>query len=162
MPVMSTKSRQTIYGGPIMGAKIRAEGARKRAAEAVRESDRHTAASRSRHRPSGNALMAASVGLRTSAATHARVSRACDPPSGLAVSTQRADVVEAADSRLNRCQTQSNTGQINAPVAIEARIAEIGRSKNGRMLPSDLINDVTNACSTMVPITIPSTIAATG
>src|SRR3954451_21195671 len=37
---MSTKSRQTIYGGPIMGAKIRAEGARKRAAEAAREADR--------------------------------------------------------------------------------------------------------------------------
>src|SRR3954454_7944251 len=37
---MSTKSRQTIYGGPIMGAKIRAEGARKRAAEATREADR--------------------------------------------------------------------------------------------------------------------------
>jgi len=34
---MSTKSRQTIYGGPIMGAKIRAEGARKRAVEAARE-----------------------------------------------------------------------------------------------------------------------------
>src|SRR5215213_8351200 len=37
---MSTKSRQTIYGGPIMGAKIRADGARKRAAEAAREADR--------------------------------------------------------------------------------------------------------------------------
>src|SRR4051812_18257683 len=37
---MSTKSRQTIYGGPLMGAKIRADGARKRAAEAVREADR--------------------------------------------------------------------------------------------------------------------------
>src|SRR5205809_3039842 len=37
---MSTKSRQTIYGGPLMGAKIRAEGARKRAAEAVSEADR--------------------------------------------------------------------------------------------------------------------------
>src|SRR4051794_38054309 len=37
---MSTKSRQTIYGGSIMGATIRAEGARKRAAEAIRESDR--------------------------------------------------------------------------------------------------------------------------
>src|SRR5256884_2806864 len=37
---MNTKSRQTIYGGPIMGAKIRAEGARKRAAEAVRLADR--------------------------------------------------------------------------------------------------------------------------
>jgi Fe-S-cluster-containing hydrogenase component 2 len=37
---MSTKSRQTIYGGRIMGAKIRAESARKRAAEAARETDR--------------------------------------------------------------------------------------------------------------------------
>jgi hypothetical protein len=37
---MSTKSRQTIYGGRIIGAKIRAEGARERAAEAVREADR--------------------------------------------------------------------------------------------------------------------------
>jgi hypothetical protein len=37
---MSTKSRQTIYGGSIMGAKIRAESARKRAAEAAREADR--------------------------------------------------------------------------------------------------------------------------
>jgi hypothetical protein len=37
---MSTKSRQTIYGGQIIGAKIRAEGARKRAAEAIREADR--------------------------------------------------------------------------------------------------------------------------
>src|SRR3954449_830327 len=37
---MSTKSRQTIYGGPIMGAKIRAEGARRRAAEATRDADR--------------------------------------------------------------------------------------------------------------------------
>src|SRR3954453_19679761 len=37
---MSTKSRQTIYGGPIMGARIRADGARKRAVEAAREADR--------------------------------------------------------------------------------------------------------------------------
>ncbi len=37
---MSTKSRQTIWGGSIRGAKIRAEGARKRAAEAIREADR--------------------------------------------------------------------------------------------------------------------------
>jgi hypothetical protein len=37
---MSTKSRQTIYGGQIIGAKIRAESARKRAAEATREADR--------------------------------------------------------------------------------------------------------------------------
>jgi hypothetical protein len=40
MPCLTTKSRQTIYGGPIMGSKIRAEGARKRAAEAAREADR--------------------------------------------------------------------------------------------------------------------------
>ena len=39
-PAMSTKSRQTIYGGAIIGAKIRAESARKRAAEATREADR--------------------------------------------------------------------------------------------------------------------------
>jgi hypothetical protein len=37
---MSTKSRQTIYGGAIMGAKICAESARKRAAQAAREADR--------------------------------------------------------------------------------------------------------------------------
>src|SRR3954449_7075072 len=37
---MSTKSREVIYGGPVMGAKIRAEGARKRATEAAREADR--------------------------------------------------------------------------------------------------------------------------
>ena len=37
---MRTKSRQTIYGGQIMGAKMRAEGARKRAAETAREADR--------------------------------------------------------------------------------------------------------------------------
>jgi len=37
---MSTKSRQTIYGGRIIGAKIRAESARKRAVEAAREADR--------------------------------------------------------------------------------------------------------------------------
>jgi hypothetical protein len=37
---MSTKSRQTIFGGAIIGAKIRADGARKRAADAIREADR--------------------------------------------------------------------------------------------------------------------------
>jgi hypothetical protein len=40
MPGMSTKSREVIYGGWVIGAKIRAEGARKRAAEATREADR--------------------------------------------------------------------------------------------------------------------------
>jgi hypothetical protein len=37
---MSTKSRQTVYGGQMIGAKIRAESARKRAVEATREADR--------------------------------------------------------------------------------------------------------------------------
>jgi hypothetical protein len=37
---MSTKSRQTIYGGRIMGAKIRAEAAREDAKNAIREADR--------------------------------------------------------------------------------------------------------------------------
>jgi hypothetical protein len=37
---MSTKSREVIWGGQIMGAKIRAEGARQRAQQAVREADR--------------------------------------------------------------------------------------------------------------------------
>ena len=37
---MGTKSREVIYGGAVMGAKIRAEGARKRAIEAAREADR--------------------------------------------------------------------------------------------------------------------------
>jgi hypothetical protein len=40
MQLMSTKSREVIWGGQIMGAKMRAEGARKRAAEATREADR--------------------------------------------------------------------------------------------------------------------------
>src|SRR3954447_3926592 len=37
---MSTKSREVIYGGAVMGAKIRAEGARKRAIEAARDAGR--------------------------------------------------------------------------------------------------------------------------
>jgi hypothetical protein len=37
---MSTKSRQTIYGGAIMGAKIRAQSAREAAKKAIREADR--------------------------------------------------------------------------------------------------------------------------
>jgi hypothetical protein len=37
---MSTKSREVIFGSRIAGAKIRAEGARQRAREAVREADR--------------------------------------------------------------------------------------------------------------------------
>src|SRR6202045_4832502 len=37
---MSTKSRQVIFGSQIAGAKIRAQGARERAREAVGEADR--------------------------------------------------------------------------------------------------------------------------
>jgi hypothetical protein len=40
---MSSKSRQVIYGGQIIGAKIRAEGAREAAQKAVREADRAAA-----------------------------------------------------------------------------------------------------------------------
>jgi hypothetical protein len=40
---MSTKSRQVLYGGRIIGAKIHAEDARKRAVEAMREADRAAA-----------------------------------------------------------------------------------------------------------------------
>ena len=37
---MSTKSREVIWGGRIMGAKIRAQGARERAEQAIRQADR--------------------------------------------------------------------------------------------------------------------------
>jgi hypothetical protein len=40
---MSTKSRQVIYSGRIIGAKIRADGARDAAQKAVREADRAAA-----------------------------------------------------------------------------------------------------------------------
>jgi hypothetical protein len=43
MAAMSTKSREVIYGGRIIGAKIRAEGAREAAQKAVREADRAAA-----------------------------------------------------------------------------------------------------------------------
>ena len=39
MPAMSTKSREVIYGGQIIGAKKRAVAARKRATDAAREAD---------------------------------------------------------------------------------------------------------------------------
>jgi hypothetical protein len=40
MPAMGTKSREVIWGGTIMGAKIRAQGAREEAQKAAREADR--------------------------------------------------------------------------------------------------------------------------
>jgi hypothetical protein len=44
---MSAKSRQVIYGGRIIGAKIRAEGAREAAKKAVREAERAEAEAQS-------------------------------------------------------------------------------------------------------------------
>jgi hypothetical protein len=43
MATMSTKSREVIYDGQIIGAKIRAQGAREAAKKAVREADRASA-----------------------------------------------------------------------------------------------------------------------
>ena len=40
MRAMGTKSREVIWGGQIMGAKIRARGAREAATKAAREADR--------------------------------------------------------------------------------------------------------------------------
>jgi hypothetical protein len=37
---MSTKSRDTIFGGQLMGAQIRAEAARETAKKAIQEADR--------------------------------------------------------------------------------------------------------------------------
>jgi hypothetical protein len=41
----------------------------------------------------------------------------------------------------------TSSGHARAPIAIEARTAATGRSKNGSRLPSDLIGDVRKACS---------------
>lgn len=41
---MSTKSREVIWGGRIMGAQMRAQDARQRAQDALREADRAEAA----------------------------------------------------------------------------------------------------------------------
>jgi hypothetical protein len=38
-PFMSTKSREVIWGGQIMGARMRAEAARAEAKEAIRKAD---------------------------------------------------------------------------------------------------------------------------
>lgn len=84
---MSTKSREVIWGGRIMGAKIRAQGARENAEQAVREADRAvpkpgpsawraTEALPNPLRLSGSASMAALAGWRSSAAA-ARHAQAC-------------------------------------------------------------------------------------
>jgi hypothetical protein len=78
-PAMSTKSRDTIYGGAIRGANIRAKSAREAARRAAQEADRAEAQAfgpsawrdmgdrRSRRPRSGNVSTAASVGSRSSA-----------------------------------------------------------------------------------------------
>jgi hypothetical protein len=43
MAAMGSKSREVIYGGRIIGARIRAEGAQEAAQKAVREADRAAA-----------------------------------------------------------------------------------------------------------------------
>ena len=70
----------------------------------------------------------------------------------------------AAVDRAGRARrlSQIKSGHTNAPIASVASTAETGRSKNGSRLPSDLMSDVTKLCSNMVPITMPSTVAATG
>ena len=49
-----------------------------------------------------------------------------------------------------------------APKVIAASTAATGRSKKGSTSPSDLMSEVTKFCSTIVPMTMPSTMAATG
>src|SRR4029077_1706898 len=61
--------------------------------------------------------------------------------------------------RRSRAHVHTPTGQKSAAMVRAARTPPTGRLKNGRMLPSDLMSEVTKACSTMVPMTIPSTIA---
>jgi hypothetical protein len=84
-PAMSTKKREAIFGGRIMGAK--AEHALELAKKAQRDADRAEAelwsirmepmgAQRSRRQPFPNASTAGSDGLRSSA-TDARRVRAC-------------------------------------------------------------------------------------
>jgi hypothetical protein len=52
---MGSKSREVIYGGRIIGAKIRADGAREAVQKAVREADRAAAElCRSRWKPMGD------------------------------------------------------------------------------------------------------------
>ena len=75
---MSTKTRQVIWGGKIMGAEMRAAGAREAAQKAIREADRAEAEAwsvrlegyedrRSRHRPLANVKMVGWTGWRSNA-----------------------------------------------------------------------------------------------
>ena len=84
---MGTKSREAIWGGQILGAKIRARGAREAAQKAAREADRAeayawsvqwkaTAGQHSHRQRSGNASTAGLGGWMWNA-TAARRERAC-------------------------------------------------------------------------------------
>lgn len=88
MKRMSTKSREVIWGGQIMGAKKRAQAARDETTKAVRSADRAEAEAwsvrmegyvgrRNRRRPSPNASTAALIGskLNAGAARQKRASR---------------------------------------------------------------------------------------
>jgi hypothetical protein len=61
---MSTKSREVIYGGRIIGAKIRADGARDAAKKAGRFKWKPMVGRRNRPPRSGNASTAAMAGYR--------------------------------------------------------------------------------------------------
>ena len=78
MPAMGIKSREVIWGGTIMGAKMRARHAREAAQKAVREADRAEAhlwsmrtegsgGPRSRRQRSRNVSTAAWAGWRSNA-----------------------------------------------------------------------------------------------
>src|SRR5262245_118563 len=67
-----------------------------------------------------------------------------------------------AVGRRSSLHVHTPRGHKRAAMVIEASTAATGRLKNGQMLPSDLMSEVTKLCSTIVPMTMPSTIAATG
>ena len=71
-----------------------------------------------------------------------RWSRAAHAAHGFGAVQTCGAATQAGDTRRSRCHSQV-PGHISAPIANVARIAEIGRLKNRRMLPSDLIGEVT-------------------
>ena len=107
--------------GPIAGAKIRAEGARQRAREAVREADRPEAwsfawkamaALRSRHRRSGN--------VSTAAIPTRRDERALSPDyiNAIASKLEHNTTRQAATSSRNPSDTKSSSPMVHLPLAM--------------------------------------------
>jgi hypothetical protein len=104
MPAMGTKSCEVIWGGQIMGAKIRAQDAREAAKKAAREADRAeaygcgrsrsraTAGPHSRRQPLGNASTAAWLGSGSNAiaARRGRAATRCQS-AGRSIRTRRGD-----------------------------------------------------------------------